>query len=571
LAYYAIQLRTDNARLSAEQKQWHDSSVAMKDQNQSLIKKYNDNVKRWNELSSGFNVEIQRLSKWKNVADADVVATNMKQEAHAILEKAKAESANLVLTAQHQAAAILAEAGQKAEVETTSAASAAATVLAEAKQKAKSLTGECQGILESATTQAARIVDAANKKAEEIGGNAYHALKNAAVYEQAAKSMKNLIEGYGNQFIIPQQSLFDNLADDFSHAQAGQELKRARECVRIMVRNGTAAACDYVETNRRETAVNFVVDAFNGKVDSILSRTKHDNAGKLGQQIRDAFALVNYNGKAFRDARITDEYLSARLDELKWAAVVQQLLMQVRDEQRDAKERLREEARAAKEIERALREAAKEEGILQKAIEQAKEQFEHATGEQKAMYETWLQEMAQRLQEAMERKDRARSMAEQTKKGHVYIISNLGSFGDDVFKIGLTRRWDPYDRINELGGASVPFGFDVHAMIVSDDSPALEQRLHEHFMFKQVNKVNHRKEFFRVSLKEIREQIEKLGLAGVSWTDTAIAAEYRETLANEKRIADSPSERERWINRQRRLKIEADGDSELIGALDEDE
>ena len=88
----------------------------------------------------------------------------------------------------------------------------------------------------------------------------------------------------------------------------------------------------------------------------------------------------------------------------------------------------------------------------------AQEQFEHASGEQKAMYEKRLQEMAERLKESEERKERARSMAEQTKKGYVYIISNVGSFGEDVFKIGLTRRWDPLDRVRELGDSSVPFG-----------------------------------------------------------------------------------------------------------------
>src|SRR6266702_1794553 len=126
------------------------------------------------------------------------------------------------------------------------------------------------------------------------------------------------------------------------HLKPRCTVKRAREYTKVMVRNGTAAACDYVEANRRETAINFVVDAFNGKVDSVLSRVKHDNSGKLGQQIRDAFTLVNYNGKAFREARIKDEYLAARLDELKWAAISQQLALEDREEQRHAKEQARE-------------------------------------------------------------------------------------------------------------------------------------------------------------------------------------------------------------------------------------
>ena len=339
-----------------------------------------------------------------------------------------------------------------------------------------------------------------------------------------------------------------------------------------MIRNGTAAVCDYVEANRRQTAVNFVADAFNGKVDSTLSRVKHDNAGKLEQEIRDAFTLVNYNGKAFRDARITEEYLSARLAELKWAAVVQQLALQDREEQRHAKEQAREEARAIKERERALREAAKEEETMRKAVAHAQEQFDRATGEQKAMYEQRLQEMAEKMREIEERKQRAISMAQQVKKGHVYIISNIGSFGEDVYKVGLTRRWNPKDRVDELGGASVPFGFDVHAMILSEDAPALEHHLHGHFALKQMNKINHRKEFFRVSIKEIREEIEKLGLTtGIQWTMRAEAREYRDTLATENLIRDDPAKGEAWIKRQ--LELESTGDNvlEAVGASADDE
>ena len=250
--------------------------------------------------------ENERLSKWKNVADAEVKATEMVRTARATLEKAKTDADSMITTAQQQATALLAKADQDAQSQLAIANETASTVASEAKAKAKTLKEEAQAILNSATGQAAKIIDAANKKAEEIGGSAYEAMRNAALYEQTVKAMKNIIDGYGDQYIIPQQSLLDDLADDFSHTQAGQELKRAREATKVMIRNGTAATCEYVEANRRETAINFVVDAFNGKVDSILSRVKHDNAGKLEQQMRDAYTLVNYNGKAFRDARITE-------------------------------------------------------------------------------------------------------------------------------------------------------------------------------------------------------------------------------------------------------------------------
>jgi hypothetical protein len=127
----------------------------------------------------------------------------------------------------------------------------------------------------------------------------------------------------------------------------------------------------------------------------------------------------------------------------------------------------------------------------------------------------------------------------------VYIISNIGSFGEHVYKIGLTRRLEPLDRIRELGDSSVPFEFDVHAMIYSEDAPALEAKLHDHFLVMQVNKVNYRKEFFRTNLAHIREEVTKLGV-DAKWTMVAEAQEYRETLAIEAAIKDDPAKRDAW-------------------------
>ena len=374
-------------------------------------------------------------------------------------------------------------------------------------------------------------------------------MNNAALYEKAARAMKNTVEGYGDAYLIPSHSLLDDLAEEFGFAEAGETLKRAREVTRSMIRSGTAATCEYVEQNRRSTAIAFVIDAFNGKVDSTLSRVRNDNAGTLAQEFNDAFAMVNLNGKAFRDARITEQYLAARLDELKWAAVAQQLKVEEREEQRRVREQLREEEKARREYERAIRDAAKEEDVLRKAMEKAQQQIEKATSEQRAKFEQQLAELTQKLKEAEEKNQRALSMAQQTKRGHVYIISNIGSFGQDVYKIGLTRRLEPLDRVRELGDSSVPFEFDVHAMIMSDDAPALEVRLHKHFVLQQLNKVNYRKEFFRASLADIRKEIEAFGLEP-KWTMAATAREYRESLAIEKAIKDDPIARDAWMRRQ---------------------
>lgn len=493
--------------------------------------------------------KIQSLSKWVGVANADAKSQELIQSAKDIVNKANSDANQLVANARQQADTILITVRNESD-----------KIVSEAKQQAKTTKDETQAALNSATTQAKRILEAADIKAKEIAGGAYEIMKNASLYDRTAKAMKNIIKGYDDQYLIPTYSLLDGLAEDFGHTQAGQELKAARERTRVMIRNGTAATCEYVEMGRRDTAISFVIDAFNGKVDSILSRVKHDNAGTLMQEIDDAFAVVNYNGKAFREARITEEYLAARLNELKWAAIAQELKLQEREEQRRIKEQIREEEKARREYERAIRDAAKEEDLLRKAMEKAQQQIEKATSEQKVRYEQQLRELTEKLKEAEERNQRALSMAQQTKQGHVYIISNVGSFGEDVYKIGLTRRLEPLDRVKELGDSSVPFEFDVHAMIFNADAPSLERKLHKHFVMMQINKVNHRKEFFRIDLKHIREEVEKFGL-NVKWTMTSEAKEYRESLSIEKTIKETPALREAWIKRQ--LSLEPT-DSELL-------
>jgi len=242
---------------------------------------------------------------------------------------------------------------------------------------------------------------------------------------------------------------------------------------------------------------------------------------------------VNEHGKAFRNARILPEYLDSRQNELKWAVAVMELQQQEREEQRRIQQEMREEEKARREYERAIKEAQKEESLLKRLMAEAQDKLKAASADERAEYERKIQDLEAKYREAEERNQRALSMAQQTKRGHVYVISNAGSFGDDVFKIGLTRRLEPLDRVRELGDASVPFDFDVHALIYNDDAPTLETTLHRVFADFQVNKVNPRKEFFRVGIKDIREVLEKIGIEA-KWTMLAEAKEYRETLAMER-------------------------------------
>lgn len=410
------------------------------------------------------------------------------------------------------------------------------------QQRAKELYDQAEAILAHATRDAGRIVTDAETRAKQIGGDAYTALRDKETLERAIPSLWNTIEGYGDRYVIPTHSVLDDLAEGFSHTDAGVALQVARDVSRRMVEQKLAATNNYDEPGRHDRANRFIIDAFNGRVDAILSRTKHNNLGTLAQEIHDAFNLVNLNGIVFRDARILPAYRDFRLAELKWAVVVQELRLKEREEQRKIQEQIREEEKARRDYERAMQEAVKEEETIRKAMEKARAEASHANAQDRAKFEAQLAELSQKLTAAEAKNQRALSMAQQTRSGHVYIISNVGSFGEDVLKIGMTRRLEPDDRIKELGDASVPFQFDVHAMIRSDDAPTLERLLHERFNDLRVNKVNYRKEFFRVPIQRLREFVAEKSLAA-TFTMSAEAREYRETVAFEKM---APEEREKY-------------------------
>lgn len=404
---------------------------------------------------------------------------------------------------------------------------------------------EAEKIRNESAAEAARVVDESENKASKIMADAKEKVRELNEDElrlkNALTAIRNQISDYGDEYLVPNRTLLQDLAEDYSHKDAGVELKQAAATVKWMIKSEKAAACDYKEAARRMNAIHFVLDAFNGKADTILSKVKHNNFGKLRQELRDAFNLVNLNGDAFRNARITREYLSARESELEWAAKCHELKIQEREEQRQIREQIREEERAKKEYEKAIKDAEKEEKLLEKAMEKARQQILKASEVERAKYEQELMELQGKLKDAEERNQRAISMAQQTKRGHVYVISNLGSFGENVYKIGMTRRLEPLDRVKELGDASVPFAFDIHAMIYSEDAPDLEKNLHRRFESEQVNKVNPRKEFFRVNLSSIKEVADELGI-DVHWTLASEAQEYRESMEIERRRQSSASE-----------------------------
>ncbi len=538
------------------------------------LRKIPDIVERGKRLEAEIagKLEQARMQAGTLLAEATAEADTRRNEAAAERDQSRSRAAAVIRAAEQDAelrkAAMTQEAAKEHQIAKTArivaedqarqvvaeAQSEAKRITAAARKEAKEKTQKVDETLDLATAYAFDIRRKAEARAEEIGGQAYEALKLHQQYAATAQALKNRIDGYGDTYLIPADHVLDELAYDYGFHKSGERLKLARERVKIMERNGMAATCQYPDGWKKDYAVAFVLDAFNGKVDAILARIKPANHGKLILEIRDTFALTNRNGEVFRSARILDEFLVARLEELDWGVAVQKLKEKDRDEQRAIKERIKEEEKAKKEYERAIKQAEREEALLAKALEKARQEFDNASSKDREQYEAKFDELAGKLREAEEKNRRAISMAQQTKCGHVYVISNVGSFGEDVYKIGLTRRLEPLDRVRELGDASVPFSFDVHAMIYAEDAPALEAALHRRFLESQVNKVNRRKEFFRVKLQEVRDALAAMNI-DARWTLAAEARDYRDTLALEERLQGDAGFRRHWTESEAAFEV----------------
>ena len=275
-------------------------------------------------------------------------------------------------------------------------------------------------------------------------------------------------------------------------------------------------------TNRN---IRLISRAFNNECDAITAKVKWNNIQKSKERIVKAYEFINKLSES-NAIHIVPEYLDLKLKELSLTHEYKEKKQAEKEEQSEIRQQMREEAK----LEQEILKAQKEEEKYAKLLEKAKLDAEKATGERLEGLQLKMAKLEIELAEAHSKNERAKSMAEQTRAGHVYIISNIGSFGENVYKIGMTRRLEPLDRVKELGDASVPFIFDIHAMIYSDDAPSMEKKLHNAFNHKRVNLVNNRKEFFNVSLKEIKEESLKYN-ESIEFIETIEAREYTESIA----------------------------------------
>ena len=318
------------------------------------------------------------------------------------------------------------------------------------------------------------------------------------------------------------------------------KVREIREKQKRMISQKTATICPTNWTvdgslSKGKTMANrqtrLTMRAFNNECEAAIANTRWNNVVAMEKRILNSAKQID-NANASMNLEISRKYISLKLDELR-------LTHELREQQKREKDERAELARAEREEKRLLAEvkaAEREEQKYQQLLERAKKEISGT--EASAEMLSRIKELEKELANARSTSERARSMAEMTKSGYVYIISNIGSFGEDVVKIGLTRRIDPEDRVRELGDASVPFKFDTHAMIYSEDAPNLESSLHKEFSDRRINMSNMRKEFFNVKLEEIEKAVNQLAPEANFFRDRE-AQEWHETLARREQILTS--------------------------------
>ena len=319
-----------------------------------------------------------------------------------------------------------------------------------------------------------------------------------------------------------------------------EELKKLRDKQKQCIKNDNAA---FGNTNwqvngsaaQGRTMVNnykkLLLRAFNVECDDIVANVKVSNLERSIERIEKISEQISKLGKTMAIG-ISPGYVRLKIDEVKLALDYQQKKQEEKERQKELRAQEREEAKVLKEIEEERKRLKKEQTHYENALKTVLAQIEK-NGETAELLEkkSQLENQINDTSKAIEDVDYREA---NQKAGYVYIISNIGAFGENVYKIGMTRRLDPQERVDELSDASVPFNFDIHAMIFTEDAPGLETALHNAFESKKLNKINTRREFFTVSLDEIKTEVRKNFDKTVEWIDIPEAEQYRQSkLLNE--------------------------------------
>ena len=412
-------------------------------------------------------------------------------------------------------------------------------ILTEAKDESEKIVScsedEAQIIIDKATARADKILEYVEKKIktcetrEKVLSSSIEKLRKELNDLELTKEHQNLLST-----VTPFEHLLEGPISDTIKVCLQEVKNKQKE----LIRQGKAFELlqDILWNDslakgkaRQKRHGTFLITAFNAEVDNIIANTNARNFTANAKKIDKWFQKVNKSGDD-NYVELNRTLLFLRLEEQRHAFEYKYKKEMEIEEQRFMKESLREEAKVKKEIESFVTAREKEENAYQKDLNHALTEIQTANQEEEVeKLNAHIEELRLKLERASSEKERALSMAQLTRSGYVYVISNKGAFGEHVYKIGMTRRLDPMDRVKELGDASVPFFFDVHALIPSDDAPALENKLHSKFSSRRVNKVNHRREFFNLTFEEVEEALNEFVEGDFNLVRDAVAEQYEES------------------------------------------
>ncbi|HEL2551259.1 TPA: DUF4041 domain-containing protein [Streptococcus suis] len=389
----------------------------------------------------------------------------------------------------------------------------------------------------SAMEQAKNIISSAKQEASDLVSSERQRLSDEKnTWENKIKELKKQQKELAtyiaeNSDIALRESTTVDFTDNITSNEIKNELVLIQTSEKEMIKNNTAVVNQSSEKKAiADKQARQLLRAFNAEADYYTSNVTVKNVDTYRNRLTKAFETIN---KLFEIDRvgISKEYLTSKLKQLDVMYKYQRQIEVEKELLKAQKEEIKEQQKVEKEIQDAKRKLEKEEQQFQNEMTKLLKYLNGANSDvEQQIYADKIKELEEKIKLLEKDKEDVLKRESNTRAGFVYIISNIGSFGENVYKIGMTRRLEPMDRINELGSASVPFPFDVHALIFSEDAPALENTLHNYFRSKEMNKVNPRKEFFKVELSEIKELVHKEFNNTVHFTDLAVAEQYRETL-----------------------------------------
>lgn len=369
--------------------------------------------------------------------------------------------------------------------------------------------------------------------------------------EQAAKLSSQEYEAFINLQDAGIYELSHPLDDSMKYKERLSDLK-AKKADMIRSKNACTAEVEWQIDGSKQAGKKMAADiaklmlrAYNQEIDTLVRSMKPYKLEQSKEKANKAIETIERLGKTMKIS-ISRDYHKLRIKELTYTADYIEVKEREKEKEKEERERLREEALAQREIEKRKLELEKEKAKKVQALDFLRKKIEEENRIAEIVTPIENNPEIVALMEEINKSDVAISDAENRaanlKAGFVYVISNVGSFGDKMIKIGMTRRQDPMDRVKELGDASVPFGFDVHLLHYSDDARGIEASLHNYFAQRRVNLINRRREHFYATPEEVRIAIGVLGLSGViaSFMENSEAAEFHQSEITRKTIATQP-------------------------------